>query len=131
MLQFAALEDNVHNHFVLVFQELACLVDLGLHIMVACLGTHAEFLKLLMMDFAFGTFPRLLVAELAIIENLADRWFFGWCDFDQIQTRLSGMIHGHRSQHNSQLLAVRSNQANRTDTDLIVDSQAPVLLRLL
>src|SRR5947207_3367215 len=50
VLQLAAAEQYVEQHLVVVFEELAGLVDLGFDVVLAGLGANANLLELLLVD---------------------------------------------------------------------------------
>ena len=65
----------------------------------------------------------LFKTVLAVIQHLAHRRNGLRCDLDQIQPGVLSSAHGHLNGHNALLLAVNSDQANFTVTDLTVDLQ--------
>jgi len=113
-----------------VLQEFAGLVDFHLDVVFAGLGADADLFQLLLMGFGLGALAGLLVTELAVIEDLADRWPFVRRDLDQVQVRLTGQVEGLRGWDNSELFAAGADEADRADPDLLVDTLTPILLRV-
>ena len=73
-------------------------------------------------DLVLSFFLLLLVAELAVVHDLADRRPFRGGHFDQIELGLAGHVHGLRGRNDAELFAVGADEANGTDADLLVDA---------
>src|SRR5262249_1123150 len=121
MLQLPAAEEDVEHHLVLVFQELARLVDLDLDVMVAGLGADADFFELLLVWLSLALFAGLLVAELAVVHDLADRRPLLGGHLDQVELCLAGHLQGLRGRDDAELFAVGADQPHGADADLLVD----------
>src|SRR5262249_24768618 len=128
VLQLAAAEQDVDEDLVLVLQKPPRLVDLGVDVVLAGLGPDADLLDLLLVDLGLGPLARLLVAELAVVEDLADGRPLLRRHLDEVQVGLAGHLQRLRGRHHAELLAVGPDQAHRTDPDLLVDPLAAVLL---
>ncbi len=89
VLQLPTPKEHVDQDLILVLKESPRLVNLGLDVVVAGLGAHADLFQLLLVWLALALVPlsRLLITELAVIQYLADRRPFQRCDFDQVQLR--------------------------------------------
>src|SRR5207249_12277427 len=72
----------------------------------------------------------LLIADLPAVEELADGRPLLRRHLDEIQVGLTGQLHRLRGRDHPELLAVGPDQADRTDTDLIVDPLSAILLRM-
>src|SRR5262249_46870444 len=105
----------------------ARLIDFRDHVVIAGLGADADFFEFLLMDLGFGVFARLLVAELAVVQNLADGRSFGGRHLYQVEVRLAGHFEGLRGRNHSKLFAVDSNETDGTDANLFVDALAPIM----
>ncbi len=128
VLQLAATEQHVDQHLVVVFEELARLVDLRVHVVIACLGAHADLFQLLLMDLGFVLFVGLLIAQFAIIEDFTDGRAFVGGYLNEVESCLAGQVDGLLGRYDAELLAVDTDEAHGTDADLIVDPKAPILL---
>src|SRR5262249_14351569 len=111
---------------VVVLQELARLVDLGVDVVLAGLGPDPDLLQLLLVDLA--ALARLLVTQLAVVEDLADRRALPPGYLDQVEVGLTGHVHGLGGRHDAELLPVGADQPDRADPDLFVHSRTAVLL---
>jgi hypothetical protein len=131
VLQLAASEQHVDQDLILVFEELACLVNLGVDVVVAGLGTDADFLQLLLVNFRLGPLARLLVTEFAVVQNLANRRALGRSHFDEVEIRFARQFHCLGSRNDAELFAVDADKPHRTDADLLVDPLAPVVVSAL
>ena len=76
VLQLPPAKQHIDHDLILVLQELARLVHLGLDIVIAGFGAHADFFQFLLMRPRLGLLVGLLVAKLAVIQDLADRGCF-------------------------------------------------------
>src|SRR5262249_45742619 len=112
---------------VVVFEELAGLVDLRLHVMLAGLGSDADLLELLLPGLA--ALLRRLEAHLAVVEDLAHRRALVGGPLHHGQAGLPGSLQRLRGGHQAQLLAARADQADGADADLLVHPGAALLRR--
>ena len=90
-----ATKDDGKDDFVFLVKEPPGAIDLRFEIMVADLGTEADFLIFAVMSVSLVVPLFLLVLEFTKVHNTADGWILGWCDFYQIEsclTRLSESI---------------------------------------
>ena len=77
-----------------------------------------------MLIFSCFLFPfSLLKTVFAVVQHLAHRRHSLRCDLYQIEPGFFCSAHGHLNGHNALLLAVSTDQANLTITDLAVDLQ--------
>src|SRR5205085_1067144 len=112
---------------VVVLQELPRLVDLGLDVVVACLGADPDLFHLLLADLApLVTLLRTLETHLPVVEDAADRGAFIRRHFDQVEASFPGTLQGQGGQHDVQLLSLGADQAYRAGADLFVDSWSTV-----
>src|SRR5260370_21263328 len=122
VLQLAALEDHVDQDLVLVLQEFSGLVDLGLDVMVAGLGSHPDFLEFLVVRFGLVfLFLFLQELELTEIHDLAHGRPLVGGYLDKIELGFPGHVQVLRGLNHSQLVPIGGNQADGTDADLLVD----------
>ena len=131
VLQLAAAEQHVDQHLVLVLQELAGLVDLGVDVVVAGLGADADLLQLLLVDLRSwspcATAGSGTCRSPGSCRPAAARWRpprpgRGWPRGPSPGPGTVG--------HDAELLAVGADQADGADADLLVDPRAAVVRRL-
>ena len=128
MLHLAAPEDDGDLNFVIMFEKLACLVDLGVDIVVVRLGANANFLQLLLADLAgFVSLLRSREPQLAIIEDPAHGRSLVGGHLYQIQASLPRFGKGLKGWYNAQLFSFDADESDGRDADLFVDSRATVL----
>src|SRR5262249_54824565 len=89
-----------------------------------------DFLELLLVDLGLGALARLLVAELAVIEDLAHGGSLVGGDLDEVEVGLACHLHGLGRGHHAELFAVDADQADGADADLLVDPLTTVVLLL-
>jgi hypothetical protein len=80
------------------------------------------------VDLGFGPLARLLVAELAVVEDLAHWRPFVGGHLDQVELSFAGHLQGLGGRDDPELFSVDPDQADRTDADLLVDPLPPVVL---
>jgi hypothetical protein len=88
----AAAEDDREDDLVLLLEKLLGPVDLGHKIVLADLGAQPEFFVLAVMRVAFVLPLLLLVLELPIVHDAADRRFLLRCDFDEVEPYFAGPL---------------------------------------
>ena len=106
-------------------QELGSLVQLGVEVVGVNVEREAglfDFDHLLVL-LGFLLLLLLFKAVLAVIQHLAHRRDSLRGDLDQIKSGVLSSAHGHLNADHALLLAVGSDQANLTVTDLTVDLQ--------
>ena len=123
--QLAAPEEDVDQDLILVLQELAGPLDLDLDVVVAGLGPHADFLDLDLVGLLLAGAFLLLVLELAVVHDLADRRPFVGRDLDEVETKLAGGFHGLAGRQDAEHGAVGANDADGRNADLFVDPLDP------
>src|SRR5690349_7348873 len=97
---------------------------LRLVVVIVDLGTQLLFLDdgLLLVLARLALLECRLVLELAVIHDLADRGFCGWCNFDEVEIGIRGDAESIFDADNAYLLAVRSDQADFRYADALVDA---------
>ena len=85
MSHLATTEQDGHLHLVVVLKEANCLLHLKLNIVLARLGSNAYLFELRLMLFAFRSPLTLVVLELSIVHDAANRWFGFGRDLDEIK----------------------------------------------
>ena len=93
------------------------------------LGRTRISLSFCWCDFGLAALARLLVAELAVVHDLADRRPFVGGDLDQVEAGLAGHLQGLGGRDDAELLAVGADQADGADADLFVDAGAAAVAR--
>ena len=108
---------------VAVHQELLCGLDLGVQVVGVDAGRHADLLDLHdLLILLCILFPLLLiVAELGIVNDLADRWGGIGRDLHQVHAPLFGELVGLCSGHDAQLSAVGTDDTQFLVTNLFVE----------
>ena len=109
------------NDLVLLLQELAGPIDLEFQVMRADLRTQADLLILAMMRLGLVLPLLLLVLELPIVHDPADRWILERSDFHQIEVGIPRFGQGIRGADHTQLRAVLVNRPDWRGSDLIID----------
>ena len=100
---------------------------LGLNIVIASLGPDTNFLELLLAYLrALLVLVRIVEPHLAMIENAANRRTLVRGDLNQVQIGFTSFFQGLGSGNYAQLLSIDANEANGTDTDLLVDARPAV-----
>jgi hypothetical protein len=118
---FAAAEDDGEDDFVFLGQELFRAVDLGHQVMIADLGADPQLFVFAVMRVAFVLPLLLLVLELAKIHDSANGRLLLGRDFDKVEAKVFGTLKGVDSFQDAELVAFRSNDADRCIADLFVD----------
>jgi hypothetical protein len=118
---FAAAEDDGEDDFVLLGQELFSAVDLGHQVVVADFGADAELFVLAVVRVAFVLPLLLLVFELAVIHDSANGRLLLGRDFYKIKAKIFGTLESFDSFEDAELVAFRSDDADRCIADLFVD----------
>jgi hypothetical protein len=73
------------------------------------------------MRLGLGTLARLLIAELAIVHELADRRPLVGSHLDEVGLGLAGHLQRLAGGHHPQLFSLTADEANGTNADLLVD----------
>ena len=81
----ATTEQDSHLHLVVVLEKTNRLLDLKLNIVLARLRSNANLFELRLMLFAFCSPLTLVVLELSVVHDAANRWFRFRRDFDEIK----------------------------------------------
>jgi len=113
----------------MVLEELPRLADLRVQVVIAGVRADANLLAFLLVLLGGRLFLRLLIAKLAVVHDLTNRWTLHGRNFHEVLARLAGQFLRLIGWHNTKLLALCTDQADRTNSDLLVDSQAAVNLR--
>ena len=74
------------------------------------------------MGLGLAGLPRLFVAELAVVHDLADGRALAGGNLDEVKAKFAGHVHRLGGRDDPVLLAIGSNQPDRTQTDLFVDT---------
>jgi hypothetical protein len=116
---------HIGTNLVPVLEKFPGMFGLELEIMRVRMGSETNFFQLNVMGFFSGflVLLLLLVPELAIIHDLADRWLGVRRDFDEIQFSLLGKLKGVGNFVYA-MSASGVNDANGVRTDLIVYSNS-------
>jgi len=122
MSQFAAAKHHRDDHLVFVLQKSFRLIHLEIDVVLACLGTQANFLDLGLMHVRAVEFLLLLVFELAEVHDPADGRLFVRCHLDQIETGLASARQCFFGRDDPELFAVAGDYPDRGDPDLLVDT---------
>jgi hypothetical protein len=131
VLHFAAAKRDSDLNFVVVFEELACLSGLGVHVVVIRFRPKANLLQLLLANFAgLVSLLRGREPQFAIIEDSANRRSLVGCYLDQVQASLPRFLKSLKSRHNAQLFPLGADQTDRADADLFVLTRAAFLRTL-
>jgi hypothetical protein len=118
---FPTAEDDGEDDFVLLGQELLGAIDLGHQVMIADLGANPELFVLAVVRVAFVLPLLLLVLEFAEIHDSANGRLLLGRDFHKIEAKFFGTLKGVDSFQDAELVAFRSNDADRGIADLFVD----------
>ena len=118
---FAAAEDDGEDDFVLLGQELFGTIDLGHQVVVADFRANAELFVLAVVRVAFVLPLLLLVLEFAVIHDSANGRLLLGRDFYKIEAEVFGALKGFSSFEDAELVAFRSDDADRRIADLFVD----------
>jgi hypothetical protein len=118
---FATTEDDGEDYLVLLGQELLGAIDLGHQVVVADFGADAEFFVFAVVRVAFVLPLLLLVLEFAEIHDSANGRLFLGRDFHKVEAKVAGTLKGVDSFQDAELVAFRSDDADRCIADLFVD----------
>jgi hypothetical protein len=118
---FAAAEDDGEDNLVFLGQELFGSVDLGHQVVVADFGADAEFFVFAVVRVTFVLPLLLLVLEFAVIHDSANGRLLLGRDFHKIEAKFFSTLKGVDSFEDAELVAFRSNDADRCIADLFVD----------
>ena len=118
---FAAAEDDGEDDFIFLGQELFGAVDLGHQVVVADFGADAQLFVLAVVRVAFVLPLLLLVLEFAEIHDPADGRLLLRGDFHKVEAKVFGTLQGFGGFENAELVAFRSDDADRCIADLFVD----------
>src|SRR5262249_61253341 len=109
VLHLATAEEDADQDLVVVLQELPRLVDPGLDVVVARLGTDPNLLQLLLAGLAgLAALLRVLESELAVVEDFADRRALGRRHPHPRGARPPGPPHGPRGPRPAPLVPARA-----------------------
>ena len=125
MRHLTAAEADRSLHLVTSGQELGGLVQLGVEVVGVNIERKAGLLDLDHFLVLLGFLLLLLLFKtvFAVVQHLAHRRHSLRCDLYQIEPGFFCSAHGHLNGHNALLLAIGTDQANFTITDLTVDLQ--------
>ena len=118
---FAAAEDDGEYDFVFLGQELLGAIDLGHQVVVADFRANAELFVLAVVRVAFVLPLLLLVLEFAEIHDSANRRLLLRGDFHKVEAKIFGTLKGFDGFEDAELIAFRSDDADRCIADLFVD----------
>ena len=123
MSHFTAAETNRDLDAVSILQELQSALDLGIEVIGVDIGRHSDFLDLndvlILLGFLF--LLHLLEAELAVVHDLADGRDGVGSDLNQIQLLFLCHTQSGFSRHDTQLGAVRADDAKLFVPDFFID----------
>ena len=125
VIHLTAAELDRHTNFVSLQQPAAGIVHLETTVRFIGLGTQADFLDfdLGLRLFGFAFFLGALINELAIIDDTADRWSCVWRYFNQIQFGVACDLQGLAYRYNTDVAAIRPDQADLRDADALIYSK--------
>jgi len=120
---FATPEEDGEFDLIPIVQKFCCPFALGLEIVVVDFGPNPHFLQLNNMLILAGLalLAALLITELAVIHEPANRWDSVGRYLDEIQTTFTRHFKRIPSLNNPDLVAQIVNQANFPDTNPIVN----------
>jgi hypothetical protein len=118
---FAAAEDDGEDHFIFLGQELFGAVDLRHQVVVADFRADSQLFVLAMVRVAFVLPLLLLVLEFAKIHDSASGRLLLRGDFHKVEAKIFGTLKGLDGFEDAELIAFRSNDADRCVADLFVD----------
>lgn len=123
MGQLPTAKDYRDGHFVFVLKKFAGMVDLEIDVMLSGLGTNPYLLEpsvvgvRLVLVLAFF----LLVLELAIVHDPADRRLLSRSDLYQIEAGRCCNLNGLFRFQNAKLLAIVGDDSDWCYADLLID----------
>jgi hypothetical protein len=118
---FAAAEDHRNDQLILVEQKGPRLIQLEGNVVFASFGANADFLDLALVRVALVLPLLLLVLELPVVHDAAHGRPLIGSYFDQIQLGFARSRQCLVRADDAQRLALGRNDANRRNTDLLVD----------
>src|SRR5690606_14854886 len=126
MRDLPATKHHRDLHLVAFLQEPARVPDLELEVVRLDARPHLDFLDLdlVLLLARRPSLPRLLVLELAVVHDPDDRRPRRRRDFHEVETLLLCRCPGLLDRQNSELLAVRADDADGADADLPVDADS-------
>lgn len=99
----AAFKEHVDLQLVLSFQKVTRLAHLEIDVVLAGLGSQANLLELNSMLAAVALTLALLILDLAVVHDAANRWSRVRTDFDQVQSGFGceplSVGRGHFAEH--------------------------------
>ena len=119
--EFATTEDDRDLHLVFVLEKAQRLLDLEFDIVVAGFRAQPNFFQLGMMG-GVSRFLVLLILELAVVHDAADRWPIVGRNFYQVQVRFARFGECGIDGHDAQLSPIGSNHTYGRDSNLLVDA---------
>lgn len=116
-------EEDISLNLGPFFDELLGVLKFESVVVIVGLWTETDFLDdsldLLCLDFLL--FLLLLVKELLVIEDAA-YWRVGrWGDFDEVELKLVGQLHGVLDGVDARILYIVADQTHLRDTDFVVN----------
>ena len=126
MSHLAATEAQRDLGLVALFQEPAQITQLDLVIAFVGAGTELDFLDLddLLLELGFVLPLLLLVLELAVVHQTADRGLGVGRDFHQIHVALLGKPERVGDLDDAELFSIQTYQTHLGDADFTVDAYA-------
>ena len=126
----SALELDGDLDLVLVRQEFSSMFQFELEIVFIDTRADTNFLQHMLMGFRLAGLTVLLVFELAIIHDSANRRTLRRSDLHEIELLLPSQGNCFIARDNAQHLAIPVNDAKGADADLLVDPRSLLLLWL-
>jgi hypothetical protein len=121
--QLTATEEDGDLHFVFVLQEALRLFDFEVDVVLASLRAKADFLRFGLVSVVAAVFLLVLfVLELAEVHDSAHGWLFVRSHFHQVQAHVSCAVECFVGRDDPKLRSIGTDDANRGDTNLIVDT---------
>lgn len=125
VVHFAAAELDRHPDFVSLQKPAAGIVHLEAAVGFVRLRAQADFLDLdlglgfLCLAVLFGPF----VDKLAVVDHTADGWIGVRRDLDQVQLGVACDLQGLADRYNTDIAAIRPDQADLRDADALINSK--------
>jgi hypothetical protein len=122
---FAPAEKHCQFDFVTRVQEPGSLPAFGFEIVIIDLRPNADFLKFdnVLVAARFTLFPALLIPELAVIHEPANRRDRIRSDFDKIEPALTGHFQRISRRNDPNLLACLVDESNFPNPDSLIDAR--------
>lgn len=123
MRDLATPEHKSYLGFVALFQKTLDVLDLEFQIVIISFRTELDFLKqnVDLFLFCFLQLFALLILELAIIHDSADRGNCRWRNLDKIKLLLFGQFQGFGNRNYTQRLTIRTDNSHFGNPDGLVD----------